>query len=195
MLFNFKNLETVVQSKHGKEISDMKVMHVLEKPEGQYVVLKAYNSENEDDKRIEILTKPRKGLGKDLLIKVKEIIKNSEFKYMLDNTPIKEYVLHTIFYGKEFSKEIPYSNVGFVIVALEHSGHICTYDEYEYFLEHSDMTKHRMPELLKSFPRIADAKNIKTTSILSSEGIGTGAIIMFEPSFHPDTGRHMMFIA
>lgn len=195
MLFDIKNLETILQTKHGKEISDMKTMHVLEKPDGQYIVLKAYNPQNSEDRRIEILTKPKKGLSIELLIKVKDIIRNSEFKFMLDNTPIEEYILHTIFYGGDFSKEIEYPNIGFVIIAIEHSDHICTYDEYEFFLEHADMKKHRMPELLKSFPRIADAKNVKTTSILSSGGVGTGAFILFEPSFHPNTGRHMMFIA
>lgn len=166
---------------------------VLEKPDGKVLTLRVINTGDDNSKRIEIVTRPHRGLTKEQIEKAQELIKrDSHMALLFQSVPIPKYYLHTVFYGKPFS-EAPYSSTNFSIIALEHSGRVADYEAYKHLIFESALSIHEIPMMYRGRPNLAQIEKLKSTSVLSHDGVGHGCYVMGSPLYHPETENLMFF--
>ena len=194
---SLSKLKNAFSAESLKVLSDCSEIAVLEMPDGKAITLKVINSVNIGDRRIEIVTRPHKGLTAEQIECAKKIIAQDGYiATIFDMIPIPEYYLHCYFYGGPFTENIDkYPTPNFSIVLLDFAGTVKTYEQFVKFIEDGGQTIHQAPLLYRG-PMLVDAiKGLVATSVLSNDGTGIGCIVIGEPIYHTYTYELMVFRA
>lgn len=177
------------------KFSQMREMFVLEYPDGINITLKFHNDQAKpEEQRIEIVTKPHRGLTSDMIKRVSDIIKRTpDLTYIFSTIPIKELYVHTVFFGGEFSVEAEYSGEGFSIMAFEFNSKIAEKGIYDKIIEDASLQMFAAPVLFRGAPDMRKVNELASQSVLSHNGEGVRCAVVCSPIYHPDDEELMYF--
>jgi len=189
-------LKSIFSDEAMEESQASTEMVIVEKPLGKEIILHVVNPPEEENKRIEIITKPRKGLPKDMIELAGEMVRSDGYmSTVFTLIPIPDYYLHCVFYGQPFTEDERYPTTNFSIVLIEFDGTIKTFANYEKFIDDAGLLIHKIPILHRGKARLDDIKSMVETSVLANDGVGVGCYIIFEPIYHAMSGNLMVFQA
>ena len=178
-----------------RQMLDLPEIVVVEKPDGKPITLSVINAEDDSQKRIEVVTRPHRGLSKVQLEMATTMIRQDAHISMVFTTiPMRQYYLHCVFYGSGFSeKEDAYSSQNFSIIALEHTGRVQEYEAYKHLIEQSMLDVHEIPVQYRGRPNMTMIERASVVSAMSFDGNGYGAYIIGMPIYYPGTDALMLF--